>query len=62
MQWIDVADELPICTNIVFLLTDYLEPYFGYLGLDGLWYVNCPCCEKCEIFDVRYWSDWDALD
>lgn len=62
MEWIDADDELPLDTNLVNILTEDLSPYLGYLDEDDKWYVNCPCCEKCEIEDVRYWGKFDGLD
>lgn len=62
MEWINVDDRLPLFTNLVMILTWELDPFLGYLDEDGMWYVNCPCCERCQIDNVKYWSDWDGMD
>ena len=57
MKWISVDDKRPLFTNIVLILSDYDDTYLGYLDEDGKWYVNCPCCQKCQIDGVEYWQD-----
>jgi hypothetical protein len=62
-KWIDVNDLLPNVTCLVNIQADYdLSPFVGYLAANGKWYVNCPCCEDCEINGVRFWSDIDEED
>lgn len=62
MEWIDAEDELPLATNLTLILTDNLDPFLGYLDENGSWYVNCPRCERCEISDVKYWSEFHGVD